>query len=188
MKVSREIIRYISKDEALDLTEDIFVQGWDNFMDYLRNNKLYDHIRALRNANLPELCWKRMAFNLCGITRKTGDEYEIELNINYLYSEDAHEFLKSTVLHELAHYICDVLFDDFEHDDLFVRVCNILGDSGERSGVYSSPTNEPVENFVKCKCGFCMNFSDEEFENIIAENSTCPRCNRTIKDLLPSSS
>ena len=43
---------------------------------------------------------------------------KIGLNINYFCNEDAYEFLKSTGLHELAHYICDVLFDDFEHDDL----------------------------------------------------------------------
>lgn len=183
-KIKREIIKYISKNEALDLTEEIFVEGWNNFIAYLRNNGLYDYIEVLHNASLPELTWKKMSFNLCGITRKTGNDYEIEFNINYLYSEDAHEFLRSTVLHELAHYICDVLFDDFSHGDLFVYVCNILGDSGEKNGVYSSPTNEPVQNFVKCTCGFCMNFSDEEFKDIIKENCTCPRCNKSIKYII----
>lgn len=180
----RKVIKYISKKEALALTEEIFWEGWDKFIDYLYDHDLVEHMEILNETKLPELAWRKLDFKLCGVTTRRKGKYTIDFNINYLYSEDAYEFLRSTVLHELAHYLCDVLFDDFEHDDLFRKVCRIMGDSGETKGVYSSPTNEPIKNFVECKCGFCMNFSNKEFKKVISRLDECPRCGRTIKNLI----
>ena len=35
--------------------------------------------------------------------------YQIEMNINYLYSSSAVEFIKNTLIHELAHFLANKL-------------------------------------------------------------------------------
>lgn len=133
-------LKYISRKEALRLTKKIFFKGLNKFNRYLKKHHLYDHYDTLNSYDYPLVTWEKMKIKSCGLTiRNSKGNYTIKLNICFLYSSDAYEFLKSTLLHELAHYICGVLFDDFNHNDLFKTICNIIGDSGETFGHYKIP-------------------------------------------------
>lgn len=128
--------KYImSKDEILDYTDKIFWDGWDTFIKNLQDRELFELIDTINNATLPEIIWTDdLPINCCGETVYRSNFYEIRLNTYFLYYDNAKNFIRETLLHELAHYFCDVMFGDFEHDKTFKTACRILCEDVDISG------------------------------------------------------
>ena len=117
--------KYImSKDEILDYTDKIFWDGWDTFIKNLQDRELFELIDTINNAELPEIIWTDdLPIDCCGKIIYRSNLYEIRLNTYFLYYDNAKNFIRETLLHELAHYFCDVMFGDFEHDKTFKTAC-----------------------------------------------------------------
>lgn len=136
--------KYImSKDEILDYTDKIFWDGWDTFINNLQDRELFELIDTINNAALPEIIWTDdLPIDCCGkiIERSNSygksikSSYEIRLNTYFLYYDNAKNFIRETLLHELAHYFCDVMFGEFNHGKSFKTACRILCEDVDISG------------------------------------------------------
>lgn len=136
--------KYImSKDEILDYTDKIFWDGWDTFINNLQDRELFELIDTINNAALPEIIWTDdLSIDCCGkiIERSNSygksikSSYEIRLNTYFLYYDNAKNFIRETLLHELAHYFCDVMFGEFNHGKSFKTACRILCEDVDISG------------------------------------------------------
>lgn len=125
----------MSKKEILDYTDKIFWDGWDTFIKNLQDRELFELIDTINNAALPEIIWTDdLPIDCCGKIIYRSNFYEIRLNTYFLYYDNAKNFIRETLLHELAHYFCDVMFDDFEHDKTFKTACRILCEDVDISG------------------------------------------------------
>ena len=141
-----KVLKYISRKEALRLTKKFFFKGLKRFVLFLKDNHFYKAYKLLKSQTFPLICWEIMELNTLGKTiyNISKDFYTIKMNICYLYSSEAYDFLKSTLLHELGHFICNVLLGDFEHDRRFRSVCKILGNTdsnhiGSTASYYDVP-------------------------------------------------
>ena len=133
----------MSKDEILDYTDKIFWDGWDTFINNLQDRELFELIDTINNAALPEIIWTDdLPIDCCGkiIERSNSygksikSSYEIRLNTYFLYYDNAKNFIRETLLHELAHYFCDVMFGEFNHGKSFKTACRILCEDVDISG------------------------------------------------------
>ena len=133
----------MSKDEILDYTDKIFWDGWDTFINNLQDRELFELIDTINNAALLEIIWTDdLPIDCCGkiIERSNSygksikSSYEIRLNTYFLYYDNAKNFIRETLLHELAHYFCDVMFGEFNHGKSFKTACRILCEDVDISG------------------------------------------------------
>lgn len=130
----------MSKKEILEYTNKIFWDGWDTFISNLQDRELFGLIDKINNAALPEIIWvDDLPVDCCAkiIERSNSynkSNYEIRMNTYFLYYDNAKNFIRETLLHELAHYFCDVMFGDFKHDKTFKTACQILCEDIDISG------------------------------------------------------
>ncbi len=133
----------MSKNEILDYTDKIFWDGWDTFIKNLQDRELFELIDTINNAELPEIIWvDDLPVDCCGMTIKRSNSYdksikngyEIRMNTYFLYYDYAKNFIRETLLHELAHYFCDVMFGEFNHGKSFKTACRILCEDVDVSG------------------------------------------------------
>lgn len=133
----------MSKKEILEYTNKIFWDGWDTFISNLQDRELFGLIDKINNAALPEIIWvDDLPIDCCAkiiersnsYNKSIKSNYEIRMNTYFLYYDNAKNFIRETLLHELAHYFCDVMFGDFEHDKTFKTACQILCEDIDISG------------------------------------------------------
>lgn len=133
----------MSKKEILEYTNKIFWDGWDTFISNLQDRELFGLIDKINNAALPEIIWvDDLPIDCCAkiiersnsYNKSIKSNYEIRMNMYFLYYDNAKNFIRETLLHELAHYFCDVMFGDFEHDKTFKTACQILCEDIDISG------------------------------------------------------
>lgn len=133
----------MSKKEILEYTNKIFWDGWDTFIRNLQDRELFGLIDKINNAALPEIIWvDDLPIDCCAkiiersnsYNKSVKSNYEIRMNTYFLYYDNAKNFIRETLLHELAHYFCDVMFGDFKHDKTFKTACQILCEDIDISG------------------------------------------------------
>lgn len=133
----------MSKKEILEYTNKIFWDGWDTFISNLQDRELFGLIDKINNATLPEIIWvDDLPIDCCAkiiersnsYNKSIKSNYEIRMNTYFLYYDNAKNFIRETLLHELAHYFCDVMFGDFKHDKTFKTACRILCEDIDISG------------------------------------------------------
>lgn len=124
----------------------------------LSQNETQFYERAIKVLNRTPIYWEKMGPSCCGRTKKSIKEpnepiYEITMNINFLYSEDAAIFITKTLIHELAHVIASVYDDTFAHNKTFKSFDRILGGTGARSSFYKNPIiNTRVDTSMRAIC------------------------------------
>lgn len=138
-----------------------------------------------RLGNVPRIVWRKKGFGAAGSynwDKRFGFEDHIEMNINYLSSPDAKDFVEHTVLHELAHCICYRIWRNSSHDGQFKKVCYALGDDGNRCHNYRLPENCNREQHT-CACGTVHTFTPRSKKLALLGEYICGRCKRNLKYL-----
>lgn len=114
----------------------------ENVKNSVLNASLFDCFKK------PEIVWKKRGFRIAGSYMPHSNL--ISMNTNYLYSKDAERFIKSTVVHELAHAINRVYFGRC-HDTQWKYICKLMNYPANIYHNYSLPENKPVPkktNFI----------------------------------------
>lgn len=158
------------------------------------HNSVFYHKISGVLADTP-ISWKKMGFNNAGRTVRrafrgvntTSIHYEIQMNINYLYSEDAEKFIRYTLIHELAHVIADVYNGSFSHNRTFKMFDRILGGTGERCCDYKTPINKPKSNkisFLCTHCGTKFMLTPYMLTKCKSGNYRCNCCHTNMKEII----
>lgn len=107
--------------------------------------KFLHHFDSSKSVSFlqPTIMWRSMGTRVAG--RCYLQKNVIELNKNYLSSIDYKEFLKYTVLHELAHAIAWQIFQEDGHGLPWKTVAKFIGDDGETRHNMAIPIISKVE-------------------------------------------
>lgn len=180
MTKTKKIRPYVEESVAKKQTAKIAKESFKIVREFLTDNACTGLLKKLGKA--PVISWKKFGFNVCGRTYSTG---EIEMNINFLYSKDAREFIESTAKHELAHLITLRLFNEFGHNERWRLYAKLIGDDGERLATYADPDNKPVrKNQVTIECPKChtkIKMTTRTYENIKRyDNYVCSKCKASL--------
>lgn len=146
MKVGKPMnTPYVTVDVATEISNEVFEETmliWKNFCikhgysDVLNNTK--DLIFS------KTVIWRKFGFRSAGRTCRVANNVFIEMNINYLYSASAVEFIKHTLIHELAHLFAYKFNGSWGHDKTWKTIARILGDDASRCHDYAVPENKPA--------------------------------------------
>ena len=151
-----KITEYVKLETAIELGNEVLHEGIKKFIAHLGNNNYYRMIASSLGKsaipNIPDVVWKKKGYGLAGTAYPHLNK--IEMNSNYLYSPDAMKFIRSTMLHELAH-ILNAYYGGRNHDKQWKDICHIIGDDGGRCHDYKKPENAPEKNRKKVKCKSC---------------------------------
>lgn len=187
--------KFISDKTAKDKSYLIFIEVLMQLKAYCKThnlNSFYD-IAENRLKNTP-IIWKKTGFLIAGKTIKFNEQHDIkyiiELNTNYLYSEDANDFIKFTLIHELAHIISDCYDGSFGHNKTFKTFDKILGGRGTRLANYKTPTNIVKRNRIEFVCPTCGNkFSLTPYmvNKCKTGNYQCKGCKTNMLDVMKHS-
>lgn len=145
-------MQYITLEVAKERSFMIAKSAYDKFIQevpaWLKNRK---------NGipDFPSIVWKKKGYKLAGTTRYEYGGVVIEMNINFLHSESAEEFIKYTMLHELAHAI-NYYYNGYHHDNQWKMIARLLGDDGNRCHNYKLPDNKPARKVYYLKCNDCL--------------------------------
>lgn len=137
---------YIDLKTAETLANEYIDNAIKVFKENVKNSKLNDLL--FDYFKKPEIVWKKRGFRIAGSYMPCSNL--INMNINYLYSKDAERFIKSTVVHELAHAINRVYFGRC-HDTQWKYICKLMNYPANIYHNYSLPENKPVykkTNFI----------------------------------------
>ena len=99
-------VPYVSLEAAQVKSKMVFddaMSRWNKFA----NDNITLHQRKAMNVMLNNvvICWRKVGFNAAGRASVIRNIGELTMNINYLYSKDANEFIDKTLRHELAHML-----------------------------------------------------------------------------------
>lgn len=145
---------YVTEEIARVMAKEVFADAMNRWTEYWRARNRFD---IIKDTVITEeiVCWRKIGFRMAGRTSKQiirGKKiFGIEMNINYLYSSSAVEFIKSTLIHEMAHVIANKYNDSWGHDKTFKLVAQIMGDDGSRCHNYATPENKPQRATVSKK-------------------------------------
>jgi predicted SprT family Zn-dependent metalloprotease len=161
-------VPYVSLEAAQVKSKKVFddaMSRWNKFA----NDNITLHQRKAMNVMLNNvvISWRKVGFNAAGRASVIRNIGELTMNINYLYSKDANEFIDKTLRHELAHIITYAYNKTMKHDKLFKTVAKIIGDDGNRCHDYATPENKPArvrktyerKPFTCPKCGRVHNLT-----------------------------
>lgn len=181
------IKQYISIEVAKEQTNDIYNQVIER-LKLLHNHPRYNIIMdSVRNTSIT---WKKIGFTAAGKTIKENGmfpNYRIEMNINYLYSEDAEQFIRYTLIHEIAHIVADRFNGSWGHNRTFKDIDMMLGGRGTRCCDYKTPTNKPNDNrigFLCTHCGAKFNLTPYMLKKCKSGNYYCKKCHTNMKDII----
>ena len=92
------IKQYVSLEEAKRQSNSVFNQTIDIFKQYCNENNcnsFFDEVYAALKHT--DIWWDNLGFRFAGKAIRFADNnYVIKMNINYLYSKDAKDFIKLT--------------------------------------------------------------------------------------------
>ena len=131
----------------------------------LSQNETQFYERAVKVLDRTPIYWEKIGFLSCGRTKKYKNGrneivYEIIMNSNFLYSEDAPDFIKYTLIHELAHVIASVYDGTLEHNETFQNFDRILGGDGARFAPFRDPIiSVRVDTSMRAICAPRRNLS-----------------------------
>jgi predicted SprT family Zn-dependent metalloprotease len=164
---------YITEEIAKEMSAEVFAEAiakWNAY--WIRRNRQDIVLNTKTDSNI--VVWRKIGFRMAGRTSKqviNGKKFfQIEMNINYLYSSSAVEFIKNTLIHELAHVLANKFNNSWGHDKTFKTIAQIMGDTGERCHNYAVPENKPVNKTQRKK--------------IVRISVVCPHCGK-IYNLTP---
>lgn len=153
---------FVSIETAKSNSHLIFIEVLMRLKAYCKEhnlNSFYDITEKYLKTT--PIIWKKIGFINAGKTIKYhkhyGVNYKIEMNINYLYSKDAKDFIKLTLIHELTHIIADCYDGSFGHNKTFKMFDKLFGGKGTRCAEYSEPINAPKRKRIEFTCPYCGN-------------------------------
>ena len=169
----REELEIIAREQG----NEVLHEGIKKFMEHLKTNAYFSVIASSLGRsvvpNIPEVVWKKKGYRLAGTACPQLNK--IEMNTNYLHSPDAMEFIRSTMLHELAH-ILNAYYGGRNHDKQWKNICYIIGDDGGRCHNYRKPENAPEkkQNILKCiHCGHEYSVSTYKYNRHLRYRCKC---------------
>lgn len=125
------------------------IQFGKKYVNELIKNHLITFPTKIRK---PKIVWKSMGLITAGCAVLADNE--IQLNSNYLNSEDWKRFLDIIPLHELAHLIAFKLYGDEGHGKCWKNVCIQLGIKPDRCHTLKTPII-PGTTKLKTHKGYC---------------------------------
>lgn len=146
---------YVSLEKAIELGNKVLAEGlnkWEQFENSLAWKYIAERAGHFEKITCPTVVWKKKGFGVAGTAY--CNKNLIEMNSNYLHSPDALEFIRNTMLHELAH-ILNGYYGGRNHDRQWKEICHILGEDGERCHNYRKPENAPQKDRKIIKCVEC---------------------------------
>lgn len=142
--------------------------------------------KASRLGNIPKIYWKKIGFNTAGKYEWNivDNSDSITMNINFLSSADAEEFIESTTKHEIAHAIAHRVYHENGHGRAWKLACIIVGDDGNRCHNYAAPANSNKRCIKCCKCGQTYEFSPIRIKRAKEGAYRCGNCHENLKTFI----
>lgn len=155
---------FVSIEDAKQLAESTTQVAWRKFSNVNSSPKI---------GSTPTIKWRKMGFKEpCRLIDET-----IFLNLNFLHSEDAEDFIQETTIHNLAHVINKRIYNSFGHDTSWNHICKSMGGKAEELK-FSSPKNKKQYK-VQCSCSE-KEVSKREHSVRKEIKSYCSKCNKEI--------
>lgn len=179
-------MKMIELEIAKSICETSAKEAWEKAKIFF---KYKDPSKLSKLEQMPPIIWKKFGFRTAGryyLPQWTPSGYKfgekIEMNINFLNSESAKEFVKNTIIHELAHCVAYRCFNVSGHNYVWKHIAVIMGDNGERCHSYAPPKNSNrVE--LTCKCGTKFSMSHLKIKRAKEGNYLCSKCKINLKEL-----
>ena len=151
--------------------------------------KYKDPSKLAKLEQMPPILWKKFGFRTAGryyLPHQAPSGYmlgeKIEMNINFLNSDSAEEFVKNTIVHELAHCVAYRCFNATGHNYIWKHIAIIMGDDGERCHSYAPPKNSNRTE-ITCKCGNKFSMTPLRIKRAKEGNYLCGKCKINLKEL-----
>lgn len=191
---------YISLEEAKALANRSCSESWDEMKRILIENGLEKVVKRLGNA--PKIEWRsfhssRVAgyyhFPHCShpgkdYLRQVAWDDRIEMNIKFLNSKDAIQFIWDTTKHELGHCINFRMNKRRNHDAAFRAIVRAIG--GDPSTYHNYEDSEvggkprrSTRSQVTCTCGVVFELSPTRLKRAKEGLYTCKKCKENLKNL-----
>jgi predicted SprT family Zn-dependent metalloprotease len=189
---------YISLDEAKALANRSATESWEEMKRILVENGMEKV--ANRLGNMPRIEWRSMRSNRVagyyyfphiphpGKVYSSAPNWDdrIEMNIKYLKSKDAIEFIWDTTKHEIGHCINYRINKRRNHDASFKAIVNAIG--GNPSTCHKYENSEILEKSktekIHCKCGACFSLTPYRLKKAKAGAYRCKKCGTNLSDLI----
>lgn len=165
---------YVTLDKAITMGQSTLDKAFNDFMNKYYNDPYFKSRGKSFELEKPYVVWKKKGFGVAGTAFPSMGK--IEMNINYLYSVDAINFIHNTMIHELAHII-NGYYGGRNHDHQWKYIARLLGDDAERCHNYKAPDNKPLKNrkSIKCTgCGYVYEVTDYRYRNY--KKYICRKC------------
>ena len=193
---------YITLEEAQALANRSCQESWDEMIRILTEHGLEKVVARIGKA--PKIEWRRMkSSRIAGYYHfphipHPGKEYSawsprwddrIEMNIKYLDSKDAIEFIWDTTKHELGHCLNYRINKRRNHDAAFRAIVRAIGGDPstyhnyEDSEVGKPPKRQPRTE-VKCKCGAVFYLTPTRMRRAKTGVYFCRKCKENLKNLV----
>lgn len=194
---------YITLEEAQALANRSCQESWDEMIRILTEQGLEKVVTRL--GKMPRIEWRRMkSSRVAGYYHfphipHPGKVYNmafpprwddrIEMNIKYLDSKDAIQFIWDTTKHELGHCLNYRINKRRNHDAAFRAIVTAIGGDPstyhnyEDSEVGKTPKRHSRTE-VKCKCGTVYYLTPIRMKRAKLGIYTCRKCNENLKNLV----
>lgn len=193
---------YITLEEAQALANRSCQESWDEMIRILTEQGLEKVVARIGKA--PKIEWRRMkSSRVAGYYHfphipHPGKVYSswtprwddrIEMNIKYLDSKDAIQFIWNTTKHEIGHCINYRMNKRRNHDASFRAIVRAIGGDPstyhnyEVGEVGKTPKRHPRTE-VRCKCGVVFYLTPIRMRRAKTGVYTCRKCKENLKNLI----
>ena len=183
----------ISFEEANKIAQRSIQESWDIMINLLKERHLEKY--AIRLQQPPKIVWKSFrAINNAGVYRSTGRhpkqnfttdwkwDDSIELNLDFLTSDDAEIFVWETPKHELGHCINYRLNYRVGHDKSFKAIMEAIGgDPNTCHNLALTDKQKAKLHQIVCECGEEFMVSNTIFSRAKKGKYVCNKCGKNLK-------
>ena len=194
---------YITLEEAQALANRSCQESWDEMIRILTEQGLEKVVTRL--GKMPRIEWRRMkSSRIAGYYHfphipHPGKVYNmafpprwddrIEMNIKYLDSKDAIQFIWDTTKHELGHCLNYRINKRRNHDAAFRAIVTAIGGDPSTYHNYEDsaigkPPKRQARTEVKCKCGAVFYLTPVRMRRAKTGVYTCRKCKENLKNLV----
>ena len=194
---------YITLEEAQALADRSCQESWDEMIRILTEQGLDKVVTRIGKA--PKIEWRRMkSSRVAGYYHfphipHPGKVYNlsfpprwddrIEMNIKYLDSKDAIQFIWDTTKHELGHCLNYRINKRRNHDAAFRAIVTAIGGDPSTYHNYEDsevgkPPKRQTRTEVRCKCGEVFHLTPTRMKRAKLGVYTCRKCKENLKNLV----
>lgn len=193
---------YITLEEAKALANRSCQESWDEMIRILTEHGLEKVVARIGKP--PRIEWRKMKssrvagyyhFPYIAHPGRTYYQWQIpwddriEMNIKYLDSKDAVQFIWNTTKHELGHCLNYRINKRRNHDAAFRAIVTAIGGDPSTYHNYEDsevgkPPKRQARTEVKCKCGAVFYLTPVRMRRAKTGVYTCRKCKENLKNLV----